>query len=433
MAILPVQVVLGLLTVVGSAQNFTKSIAPSATVNASAVPNPTLFSTTLNINVEDIWYLLVGPVDIAETTTTVSPTPVPSSSLIPPPGLYYSPFPSGQQIFEAPKNESWSFPKDFWWGVAGAAYQIEGAAKDEGRGPSIWDALSHRVKGHIVDNTTADISDNNYYLYKEDIARLAALGVKAYSFSLSWSRILPFGAGPVNQLAIAHYNDVIDTCIEYGVTPQITLYHWDLPLYLQDTYGGWLNENIVNDFVEYARIVYAAFGDRVSTWFTVNEPIVFCGTYPLPNQYFRNFTIPNEQQKYFCGHHVLLAHSQAYHLGKSMMPHSQITFKNNGGHKVPWTNSTDDALATQRAWDFNEGWFADPVFLTGDYPQSLKQYLSFLPEFTTEQQQAINGSGDFFAHDAYSGQFYFAPDSGVEACVSNASNPLWPGWYVCPF
>jgi beta-glucosidase/6-phospho-beta-glucosidase/beta-galactosidase len=131
--------------------------------------------------------------------------------------------------------------------------------------------LSHRVTDFILDNNTADITDNNYYMYKEDIARIAALGVKAYSFSLSWSRILPFGRGPVNEEAIAHYNDVIDTCIEYNVIPMVTLYHWDTPLWLVDTYGGWLSENIVNDFVEYARIAYGRFGDRVKYWFTVNE------------------------------------------------------------------------------------------------------------------------------------------------------------------
>lgn len=407
---------------VAVAQNATQSSAPSPTYNDS----PT---TTLNVNVEDLWNLLIGPVSSAATTTTVSATAVPSSSLIPPPPLYYSPFPTGQEVFGEQKNESWSFPKDFWWGVAGAAYQIEGAVKDEGRGPSIWDALSHRVTNYVVNNNTADVTDNNYYLYKQDIARIAAIGVKTYSFTLSWSRILPFGRGAVNQEAIAHYNDVIATCLEHGVTPHVTLYHWDLPLYLQDTYGGWLSEEIVPDFVEYARIAYAAFGDRVTHWFTVNEPIVFCGLYPLPAEYFKNTTIPGIQQKFHCGHNVLLAHSQAYRLGKSMMPNALISLKHNGGYKIPLTNSSADAEAVQRAWDFNEGWFSDPTFLTGDYPASLKEYVSdFLPDFTEEQKQAINGSADFYAHDAYTAQFYFAPDVGIDACVSDASNPLFPTW-----
>ena len=104
-----------------------------------------------------------------------------------------------------------------------------------------------------------------------DIARIAAMGVKAYSFSISWSRILPFGKGPVNEEGLAHYDDLINTCIEYGLIPMATIYHWDTPLMLQDTYGGWLSENIVNDFVEYSRVVYGRYGDRVKYWFTVNE------------------------------------------------------------------------------------------------------------------------------------------------------------------
>lgn len=260
-----------------------------------------------------------------------------------------------------------------------------------------------------------------------DIARIAALSVKAYSFSISWSRIMPFGSGPVNEEAIAHYNDVINTCLEYGVIPMATLYHWDTPLAIQDTYGGWLSENIVNDFVEYARVAFGRFGDRVQYWFTVNEPIVFCDQYPLPAQYFKNFTIPYQHQPYYCGQNVLLAHSQAYGLGKQMMPNSTISYKNNGGYKVPLTNSTADAQAVQRAWDFNEGWFSDPIFLTGDYNDNVKTYVStFLRPFTTAEKQTILGSADIYAHDAYTAQFYFAPDAGIEACLADTTNPLYP-------
>ncbi|KAK4985077.1 hypothetical protein LTR50_006190 [Elasticomyces elasticus] len=430
-----------ILTLVGAAaaQNATSTLSASATVNGSLVANPSAFATALQVDVDDLWNLFVGPVSSADITTTVAPTPVPSSELIPPPPLYYSPFPSGQQVPVIAKNESWGFPKDFWWGVASAAYQVEGAVQAEGRGPSIWDVLTHRVTDFVADNSTGDIADNQYYLYKQgqqwrlswlaaiNIARIAALGVPAYSFSISWSRIFPFGSGPVNEEAIAHYNYMIDTCIQYNVTPMVTLYHWDLPLVLQNTYGGWLSENIVNDFVAYARVAYARFGDRVNHWFTVNEPIVFCDMYPLPANYFKNTSITALHQPFVCGQNVLLAHAQAYRLGKSMMPGSTISFKNNGGYKIPLTNSSADAEAVQRAWDFNEGWFATPIFLTGDYPASLKSFVStFLPAFTEEQKTLINGTSDVFAHDAYTSQFYFAPDDGIAACIANSSNPLYP-------
>lgn len=150
-----------------AAQSLNQSIPTSTTFNGTPVADPTAFATSFILNVEDVWDLLVGPVSSASITTTVSATPVPSSSLIPPPPLYYSPFPTGQQYPMQPKNESWSFPRDFWWGVAGAAFQIEGAVKAEGRGPCIWDVLGHRVTDFEVDNYTADITDNNYYMYKE--------------------------------------------------------------------------------------------------------------------------------------------------------------------------------------------------------------------------------------------------------------------------
>ncbi|KAF2765349.1 glycoside hydrolase [Teratosphaeria nubilosa] len=379
------------------------------------------------LTVEDLWDIWVGPVTESSINTTVAATPIPPSSLIPPPPIYYSPWPPGAQQPLEMKNESWSFPKGFMWGVAGAAFQIEGAVKDEGRGPCIWDVLGHRVTGFTTNNYTADVTNNNYYLYKQDIARIAAMGVKAYSFSLSWSRIMPFGRGPVNTQAIDHYNDVINTCLEYNIVPVVTLYHWDLPLYLQNTYGGWLSEEIVPDFVAYAKLAFAAFGDRVKDWYTVNEPVVFCDTYPLPANYFKNYTIPNKQQPWICGHSVLLAHSQAYHLGKSMIPNSTISYKNNGGYRIPLTNSSADAEAVKRAWDFGEGWFSDPIYLTGDYSPNVKAYVStFLRDFTEQEKAAIKGSADTYAIDGYTSQFHMAPDSGIEACVSNASHPFHP-------
>lgn len=257
------------------------------------------------------------------------------------------------------------------------------------------------------------------------------MGINTYSFSISWSRIYPFGSGPINQAGIDHYNDVINTCLQYGVTPVATLYHWDTPLFLQESYGGWLSEDIVADFVAYANTSFLAFGDRVKTWFTVNEPIVFCDFYPFPAQYFKNFTIPYKQQPYYCGRNVVLAHSQAYRLGKSILSNDTlISYKNNGGYKIPLTNSSEDAEAVQRAYDYNEGWFADPIFLTGNWPDSLNEYLStFLEPFTDDQIATAKESADFFAHDAYTAQFYYAPDEGIEACLANTTNPLYPGCF----
>ena len=139
----------------------------------------------------DLWDLWVGPVSTFSINTTVEPTPIPSSSLIPPPPLYYPSFPSGQQIPLQTKNESWKFPKDFWYGVAGAAYQIEGAVKAEGRAPSIWDVLSHRAQNYISTNETGDVANNNYYQYKEGMFSNLLIVAVQLRFLLTRSKISP--------------------------------------------------------------------------------------------------------------------------------------------------------------------------------------------------------------------------------------------------
>ena len=144
--------------------------------NATVTGNASLFATTINVSVEDLWDEFIGPVEVAKINTTVAATPVPTNQLIPPPPLYYSPFLPGVQNPKVSRNSSWKFPESFWWGVASAAYQVEGAAKAEGRGPSIWNKLT-RIPGNTVANRTGDIADNQYYLHKQDIARIAALRV----------------------------------------------------------------------------------------------------------------------------------------------------------------------------------------------------------------------------------------------------------------
>ncbi|KAK7709450.1 hypothetical protein SLS63_013223, partial [Diaporthe eres] len=239
------------------------------------------------------------------------------------------------------------------------------------------------------------------------IARIAALGVNTYAFSISWPRIFPFGSGDVNEAGLQHYDDVIDTCVQYGITPVVTLYHWDLPLNLQLTYGGWLDDQITNDFSEYARVTFTRWSSKVQHWVTINEPGVFCNRYPLPEGYFNDSAtadIPAAQQFYACARNSLLAHSSAYRVGKSINSSFSISFKNNGAYKIPVDDTADTAAAVQRAWDFNDGLWATPVFLTGDFPESVKEYVSgFLPAFTEEQKAQINGTSDIFMIDAYGG------------------------------
>lgn len=156
----------------------------------------------------------------------------------------------------------------------------------------------------------------------------------------------------------------------------------------------------------------------------------FTNTHQMAEGYFVESSIPRKQQQYYCGHHAILAHAKVYHLAKSLGLEGTVAFKNNGGYKIPFSNSSEDALATQRAWDFNEGWFANPVYINGDYPPAFKSFASSIGlEFTDDEKSMIKGTHDIFAHDAYTSSFYYAPDVGVEACVSDPSNELYPGCF----
>jgi beta-glucosidase len=164
------------------------------------------------------------------------------------------------------------FPRDFRWGTATAAYQIEGAATEDGRGPSIWDTFSHQP-GRVSDGATGDVACDHYHRYPQDIALMTGLGVNAYRFSIAWPRIQPTGTGPVNPAGVAFYDRLVDALLAVGIDPAATLYHWDLPQALQDT-GGWFNRDTAFRFADYADHVGAALGDRVKLWMTLNEPFI---------------------------------------------------------------------------------------------------------------------------------------------------------------
>jgi beta-glucosidase len=165
-----------------------------------------------------------------------------------------------------------TFPEGFSWGTATAAYQIEGAASADGRGPSVWDTFS-RVPGNVSHGDTGDIACDSYHRYREDVALMASLGLNAYRFSISWPRVLPGGRGAVNQRGLDYYRALLDELGENGIAATVTLYHWDLPQELQDE-GGWAVRSTAEHFGEYAAVVGEALGDRVARWITVNEPQV---------------------------------------------------------------------------------------------------------------------------------------------------------------
>ena len=154
-----------------------------------------------------------------------------------------------------------SFPKNFLWGSATAAYQVEGAWNQDGKGLSIWDVYS-KIPGTTFEGTNGDIAANHYNRYKEDVKTMAEMGLKAYRFSIAWTRILPDGTGKINDKGVLFYNNLIDELLKYGIEPMITLYHWDLPQILQDRYNGWESRKIIDDFSEYAKICFEKYGGQ---------------------------------------------------------------------------------------------------------------------------------------------------------------------------
>jgi len=201
------------------------------------------------------------------------------------------------------------FPKDFIWGSATSSYQIEGAWKTEGKGPSIWDAFC-QIPGKIANGDTGDIACDHYHKMKEDVQLMKAMGLPAYRFSIAWPRILPNGRkSSINKAGIQFYSDLIDELLANGIEPWVTLYHWDLPLALQFEEDGWLGDSISDLFADYADICFEHFGDRVKNWITINEPWVITilghglGTF-APGRV-------SNAAPYLAGHNILKAHAKA--------------------------------------------------------------------------------------------------------------------------
>ncbi len=294
------------------------------------------------------------------------------------------------------------FPPEFLWGTATSAYQIEGAASVDGRGPSIWDTFC-RTEGNVLNGDTGDIACDHYHRFEEDVQLMVEMGVKAYRFSISWSRLLPDGTlDSLNQAGIDFYNRLIDCCLKHDITPWVTIYHWDLPDALEVKYGGWLSKEVVPLFADYAALCFDSFGDRVKNWITLNEPWVAAVL-----GYGQGVFAPghcSNVEPYVAAHNLLLAHAHAverYRVDYQPSQHGIIGITNNCDWREPLTDSEEDRQAAEVALEFFLGWFADPIYL-GDYPQCMRANVGKrLPKFSEEEQALLKGSSDFFGLNHY--------------------------------
>jgi beta-glucosidase len=290
------------------------------------------------------------------------------------------------------------FPEDFVWGSAASAYQIEGAHNEDGKGDSIWDRFC-RTPGNVANNDTGDVACDHYHRYREDVELMATLGLQAYRFSISWTRVLPKGKGGVNQAGLDFYRRLVDLLLDAGIIPMVTLYAWDLPQTLQDE-GGWANRDTAKYFQDYASIVYQALEDRVHLWSTINEPwvIAFGGHYYgllAPG-------MKDAETALQVSHHLLLAHGQAVQTLREMGDERckiGIILNLTPIHRA--SEGAKDREAADRLDGYMNRWFLDPIFV-GNYPADmLTWYGDKVPAIEPEDMKTISNEIDYLGVNYY--------------------------------
>ncbi|CAL5210844.1 unnamed protein product [Lathyrus oleraceus] len=305
------------------------------------------------------------------------------------------------------------FPPHFLFGASTSAYQVEGAADQDGRKPSIWDTFALAGNGGAYQGN-GDIACDQYHKYKDDVELMAKMGLDAYRFSISWSRLIPDGKGPINPKGLEYYNNLINELTSQGIQPHVTLNHWDLPQALEDEYEGWVSRRVIKDFTAYADVCFREFGDRVKHWTTVNEGNMYSMIgYDLglvqpqrcsPDSIFNCSKGNSSTEPYLVTHHMLLAHASAANLYRNKYKVKQqgfIGFNILVHGYLPLTNTSEDVIATKRAQDFFIGWYLNPFFF-GEYPAVMKKNVgSRLPIFTNRESNLVKGSIDFLGVNFY--------------------------------
>lgn len=304
-----------------------------------------------------------------------------------------------------------AFRKDFVWGAATSAYQIEGGTGEDGKGLDIWDVYC-KEPGKVYEGHSGDIACDHYHRYKEDVQIMKEMGLKAYRFSINWSRILPEGTGKVNEKGIDFYNRLIDELLDAGIEPYITLYHWELPYEIYKR-GGWMNREIVEWFGQYAALVAERFSDRVTHFFTLNEPQCFVGLGFLSGDHAPGLKAPL-RDTFTMAHHALMAHGRAV---QQLRAHAkqpiEVGYAPTCGMTYPETDKKEDIEAARKSlfamsdvsnWSWNVAWWSDPVLL-GTYPEEgLKLYEPWLPEIKDSDMKLISEPIDIYGQNIYNGR-----------------------------
>jgi beta-glucosidase len=338
------------------------------------------------------------------------------------------------------------FPENFNWGVAAAAYQIEGAASEDGKGASVWDMFC-RQPGKVLDGHSGDVACDHYHRYRDDVAMMQSLGVRNYRFSISWPRVIPGGTGAVNERGLDFYDQLVDELLAAGVQPWATLFHWDFP-YELFCRGGWLNRDSADWFADYTRVIADRLSDRIENWMTLNEPQCFIG--------FGHATGTNAPglklgtaECLRAGHHVLLAHGKAVQvLRANAIKPAKVSWAPVGIVSLPTPDADErDIDAARRAMFSVRGgdshamgmppniwsntWWGDPVVF-GRYPEDgIEAAGAAMPAIAAGDMETISQPIDFYGANIYTGTYFRAGKNGEPERVPHAaSTPLsafkWP-------
>jgi beta-glucosidase len=326
-----------------------------------------------------------------------------------------------------PSGTPTAFPADFLWGAATAAYQIEGAAREDGRGESVWDRFA-ATPGKVRNGGTGDIACDFYRRYPEDVALMRRLGLGAFRFSVAWPRVFPHGRGPLNQAGLDFYDRLVDELLENGVEPFATLFHWDTPQALEDE-GGWTNRATVGAFVEYVEAVVGRLGDRVRYWITHNEPWVVAWLGHASGVHAPGRT--NEADAVAAAHHLLLSHGRAVEAIRSLVPDARVGITHLITPAYPASSCSEDEAAAWQIDGEHNRWFLDPVF-RGSYPSDLLERNEIVAPLVREGDLATIATPlDFLGVNNYTRDLVSAGD-GHPLLLRAEGAHTGMGWEVFP-